>query len=57
MDIIWTSFGSRSLLTERDPNEIRTSSEGVPKVSRRKPLERPSKDDVITDKRQQKVES
>ena len=31
-------FGSRSLLTERDPKEIRTSSEGVPKGSRIQPL-------------------
>ena len=31
-------FGSRSLLTERDPNEIRRSSEGDPNKYRIKPL-------------------
>jgi len=31
-------FGSRSVGTERDPNKIRRSSEGVPLESQRKPL-------------------
>ena len=30
-DLIGILFGSRSLLTERDPKEFRTSSEGDPK--------------------------
>ena len=30
-DLIGISFGSRSVGTERDPKEIRTSSEGDPK--------------------------
>ena len=40
-DMIGILFGSRSLLTERDPNKIRRSSEGDPKGSRSKPLGNP----------------
>jgi len=37
-DLIGILFGSRSLLTERDPKEFRTSSEGDPNKCRIKPL-------------------
>ena len=38
LDLIGISFGSRSVGTERDPKEFRTSSEGDPKECKRKPL-------------------
>jgi len=40
-ELIGILFGSRSLVTERDPKEIRTSSEGDPKGSRIQPLVNP----------------
>ena len=53
-------FGSRSVGTERDPKEFRTSSEGDPKGSRIQPLANPcltpGKDDETTDKRQQTID-
>jgi len=42
MDLTWIFFGSRSVGTERDPKEIRTSSEGDPLESRIKLLANPS---------------
>jgi len=37
-DLIGILFGSRSVGTERDPKEFRTSSEGDPNICRIKPL-------------------
>ena len=41
--MVGISFGSRSVGTERDPKEIRTSSEGDPLEYRIQPLGNPLK--------------